>query len=89
MESAFLIIWSVMIIILAFIDVNSIGNRILKFIAIFLLLTYIIITAILMGHDKGQKDALRGKLDYKMEVKYELKDSIYTPVDTTFVEINK
>ena len=89
MESAFLIILSVMIIILAFIDVNSIGDRILKFIAIFLLLTYIIITAILMGHDKGQKDALRGKLDYKMEVKYELKDSIYTPVDTTFVEINK
>lgn len=89
MESAFLIIWSVMIIILAFIDTNSIGKRILKFIAIFLLLTYIIIIAISMGYDKGQKDALRGKLDYKMEVKYELKDSIYTPVDTTFVEINK
>ena len=89
MESAFLIIWSVMIIILAFIDMNSIGDRILKFIAIFLLLTYIIIIAILIGYDKGQKDALRGKFDYKMEIKYELKDSIYTPVDTTFVEINK
>ena len=39
------------------------------------------------GHDMGQKQALRGKFDYKMEVKYELKDSVYTPVDTTFTEI--
>lgn len=35
----------------------------------------------------GQKRVLRNKPDYKMEVKYELKDSVYTPVDTTFTEI--
>ena len=35
----------------------------------------------------GQKKVLRNKPDYKLEIKYELKDSIYTPVDTTFTEI--
>ena len=39
------------------------------------------------GHYIGQRQALRGKFDYKMEVKYELKDSVYTPVDTTFTKI--
>ena len=35
----------------------------------------------------GQKRVLRNKPDYKMEIKYELKDSVYTPVDTAFTEI--
>ena len=39
------------------------------------------------GDYYGQKRVLRNKPDYKMEIKYELKDSVYTPVDTTFTEI--
>ena len=40
-----------------------------------------------VGDYYGQRRVLRNKPDYKMEVKYELKDSVYTPVDTTFTEI--
>ena len=39
------------------------------------------------GDYHGQKRVLRNMPDYKMEVKYELKDYVYTPVDTTFTEI--
>ena len=42
---------------------------------------------LIYGDYHGQKRVLRNKPDYKMEVKYELKDSVYTPVDTTFTEI--
>lgn len=47
----------------------------------------IFLIGLYFGHYIGQIRALEGKFDYKMEIKYELKDSVYTPVDTTFTEI--
>lgn len=32
-------------------------------------------------------DCLKGKNPYKMEIRYELKDSIYVPKDTIYVKI--
>ena len=45
----------------------------------------IFLIGLYFGHYIGQTRALKGKFDYKMEIKYELKDSVYTPVDTTFI----
>jgi hypothetical protein len=39
----------------------------------------------LSGYKNGQTDALKGKYEYKMQVVYELNDTI--PVDTLFVKI--
>jgi hypothetical protein len=40
------------------------------------------------GYKKGQIDAYRGNYKYKMEIRYELKDSTYyTPKDTIYVKI--
>ena len=33
-------------------------------------------------------DCLKGNNPYKMEIKYELKDSVYIPCDTIYVKIN-
>ena len=49
----------------------------------------LMILGFIYGDYYGQKSVLRNKPDYKLEIKYELKDSIYTPVDTVFVKIEK
>lgn len=41
-----------------------------------------------VGHKDAQIQALKGKFDYKMEIRYELKGSVYIPVDTVFTKIN-
>ena len=55
--------------------------------------TYIIVlssfvTGNVIGEKTGQINALKGKFDYKMEIRYELKDSVYIPIDTVFTKIN-
>lgn len=35
------------------------------------------------------KESLRGNNLYKMEIRYELQDSIYIPKDTVFTKIDK
>ena len=35
------------------------------------------------------KESLRGNNPYKMEIRYELQDSIYIPKDTVFTKIEK
>ena len=47
----------------------------------------IFLMGLYFGYYIGQTRALEGKFNYKMEIKYELKDSVYIPVDTTFTEI--
>ena len=37
----------------------------------------------------GEKNVLMNKPNYKMEIKYKLKDSIHIPSDTIFVKIKK
>lgn len=39
--------------------------------------------------DDTRKECLKGNNPYKMEIQYELKDSVYVPVDTIFVKVNK
>jgi hypothetical protein len=44
-----------------------------------------------LGYKQGIKhasiDALNGKFHYKIEIKYVLQDSIYVPIDTTYIKI--
>ena len=46
-----------------------------------------------LGEEQGLKDgqtkALNGQFDYKMDISYKLIDSVYVPVDTTFIEVKK
>ena len=48
----------------------------------------IFLIGLYFGYYIGQTRALEGKFDYKMEIKYEFKDSVYIPADTTFTGIN-
>lgn len=43
----------------------------------------------LLSQEIAYKEALKGNNIYKMEIKYEMKDSVYIPSDTVFVLINK
>lgn len=47
--------------------------------------------ALEIGTNGGEKIAaiqcLKGNNPYKMEIRYELKDSIYIPVDTVYIKI--
>jgi amino acid permease len=55
----------------------------------FLALLIIILTGIFfyeLGKKDGNAETLKNQNKYKMEVTYELKDSIYTPVDTIFIK---
>ena len=81
------LILAIIVLALSNINMNDIGDIVFKNIFIALLLVAIFMGSYAAGERQGQKQALRGKFDYKMEVKYELKDSVYTPVDTTFTEI--
>ena len=41
------------------------------------------------GEKLAYKESLRGNNPYKMEIRYELQDSIYIPKDTIFTKIEK
>ena len=48
-----------------------------------------IIVGALLGEKDAYKEALKGNNPYKMEVRYELQDSIFYPKDTVFTKIEK
>lgn len=52
-----------------------------------LVLGFIFTGGYIIGVEIAFKNALLGKNPYKMEVKYIVKDSVYTPSDTIFVLI--
>ena len=87
MEMFISLMFATSALIVANAKMDNIVDIVFKNIFIVLLLTAAFIGSYLTGAEAGQKQALRGKFDYKMEIKYELKDSVYTPVDTTFTEI--
>lgn len=87
MEIFISLMFSIIILIVSNIDFDTTGDIVFKNTFIFLLLVGMFAGSYITGEKHGQKQALRGKFDYKMEIKYELKDSVYTPVDTTFTEI--
>ena len=62
---------------------------ILKSILMFVLSILAFLVVAVFVQDDTQKNYLRGNNFYKMEIQYELKDSVYVPVDTIFVIINK
>lgn len=39
--------------------------------------------------EEAYKESLRGNNPYKMEIRYELQDSIYIPKDTVFTKIER
>ena len=39
------------------------------------------------SYKDGCVQTLKGQPPYKMEIRYELRDSVYVPVDTTYVKI--
>ena len=41
------------------------------------------------GEKLAYKESLKGNNPYKMEIRYELQDSIYIPKDTVFTKIEK
>lgn len=41
------------------------------------------------GEKLAYKESLRGNNPYRMEIRYELQDSIYIPKDTIFTKIEK
>ena len=41
------------------------------------------------GEKLAYKESLKGNNPYKMEIRYELQDSIYIPIDTVFTKIEK
>ena len=41
------------------------------------------------GEKLAYKESLRGNNPYKMEIRYELQDSIYIPKDTVFTKIER
>lgn len=45
--------------------------------------------AYLISSDTAYKEALKGNNLYKMEIRYDMKDSAYVPSDTVFVLIKK
>lgn len=52
--------------------------------------TFILIGGVVFLSQRiAYKEALKGNNIYKMEIKYEMKDSMYVPYDTVFVLINK
>ena len=42
-----------------------------------------------LGNEFTYKESLKGNNPYKMEIRYELQDSIYIPKDTVFTKIEK
>lgn len=42
-----------------------------------------------LGNEFAYKDSLKGNNPYKMEIRYELQDSIYISKDTVFTKIEK
>ena len=87
MEMLISIVLAILILIVLNFNFGTTSDIVFKNIFIFLMLVAMFAESYIIGEKHGQKQALRGKFDYKMEVKYELKDSVYTPVDTTFTEI--
>ena len=87
MEILISLIFAILVLAISNFKINNTGDIIFKNIYIILLLIGIFVPSYFTGIEAGQKQALKGKFDYKMEVIYELKDSVYTPVDITFTEI--
>lgn len=87
MEMFISLMFAILILVIANIKMDNKNDVVFKNIFIVSMLIIIFVGSYKTGEKHGQKQALRGKFDYKMEIKYELKDSVYIPVDTTFTEI--
>lgn len=81
------------LIIIGIICLNSFifrgDKKILQMIGCMMSLFPLTLGIIILSRDMAYKEALKGNNIYKMEIKYEMKDSVYIPSDTVFVLINK
>lgn len=65
------------------------GELILKSILMFMLSILALLIISTFVQEDTQKECLKGNKPYRMEIQYELKDSVYVPVDTVFAKVNK
>ena len=47
-----------------------------------------VLLGVYTGEETGQINALKGKYNYKMEIKYTKKDTIYVPTDTIYIKLH-
>lgn len=83
MEIALIIIGILLIVL--FICLND--DKVLQIFGILAGIVAISIGVKILSHDYAYKESLKGNNIYKMEIKYEMKDSVYIPTDTVFVLI--
>ena len=78
------ILMAILAIRLITIDAND-KSKIFE--ALVIAITLVIFTSAFtnsIGYDSGQRDALKGIQTYQTKIRYELKDSVYVPIDTLF-----
>ena len=68
---------------------RSVPVRIFSVFGVGLILSGASFLGLIEGEGTAYKEALKGNNPYKMEIRYELYDSIYIPKDTVFIKIEK
>ena len=71
------------------IDHGSVSVKILSVLGVGFVLFGASFIGLAKGKEAAYKEALKGNNPYKMEIRYELYDSIYIPKDTVFIKIEK
>ena len=75
---------------------DSLGSY-LKSVGLFFTAILLVIFSLILGNNigndegfqRGQEQALKGNIEYKADITYKLIDSVYKPIDTTYVSTKK
>ena len=86
MVIALIIIGILLIVLMIFVVTN---DKLLQLFGCLVGVYAISIEVNILSLEYAYKESLKGNNIYKMEIKYEMKDSVYVPSDTVFVLIKK
>jgi len=81
------IVWCILFILLFISILIETWDFIVRWMLFVLFTLCSVLLFIEIGSKEAYCNALAGKNPYKMEIRYELKDSTYVPVDTIYVKI--